>query len=214
MAWNNIEGRAAYLWIYSEFLKEAPQDAVIVEVGVALGKSIAFCATEAIRLGRRDITIVAVDSWEGIARNGEQQASGPPTPDGDYELFLETMKRCCPEALNRIHIMRARSTDAAKRFAPQEIRSFRGSNFPNISTRPKRPNLVVLDAAHDYKSVCEDIAAWKSVLAPEGWMGGDDYVAEYQGVIDAVGQFFAPEGGDRVEVRHDEGWGTWLVRGA
>jgi cephalosporin hydroxylase len=188
MSWSDIPGRAAYLWIYNEFLKTAPTNAVIVEVGVALGKSIAYCARRCIDLGRDDITIVAVDPWGGYARNGEQQASGPPTPDGDWELFQRTMTECAPEELAILKIVRTTSVIAAA--APGPV------------------HLVVLDAAHDYESVRDDIAAWTSRLAPGGWIGGDDYVDEYPGVKQAVQEAFGV-----VEIRHEEGWGTWLHRG-
>jgi cephalosporin hydroxylase len=194
MSWSDIPGRAAYTWIYDAFLAVAPKNAIIVEVGVALGKSLAYCASKAIEIGRDDIEIIAVDSWAGVARNGEQQADGPPTPDGDWELFNRTMGLHCPKELQRISIVRRDSLAAARKLA----------------RRKSRPSLVVLDADHTLEAVTADIHAWQSLMGPDGWIGGDDYMPEYQGVIDAVGKYFPSS---EVEVRHDQGWGTWLVRG-
>ena len=52
---------------------------------------------------------------------------------------------------------------------------------------------------------------WLESLAPSGWIGGDDYEAEYPGVIRAVRERFGEPGLD-FEVRNDQDWGTWLCR--
>jgi hypothetical protein len=193
MSRENIPGRSAYLWIYDRFIATAPRDAVVVEVGVALGKSISYIARKCIDAGRDDIRIVAVDPWVGTARNGEQQASGPPSLDGDFELFKRTMLEHAPDELKRIEIMRRPSVVAAHYFPKRSI------------------DLVVLDAAHDYASVRDDITAWLPNVKPDGMIGGDDYMPEYQGVIDAVLEAFPAAGGFVVEERYDQSWGTWLV---
>lgn len=191
MSYMDIPGRCAYLWVYEDFIKTAPKDAVVVEVGVALGKSIAHMARLAINAGRDDITIVAVDPWAGVARNGEQQASGPPTPDGDFKLFLDTMEKQAPEEFARIKVMRHWSSEAAAQFGDRSI------------------DLVVIDAAHDFDNVMLDLCAWYPKIKPNGVMAGDDYEPVYQGVIDAVASFFKEK---HPEVRHDQGWGTWRVQ--
>ncbi len=189
--YSDIPGRAAYLWLYDQFVLSAPQDAIVVEVGVALGKSIAYLARKCIDAGRKDIRIYAVDPWAGTARNGEQQANGPATPDGDYELFIEQMKKHCPEELERIRIIRKESVKGAEAFSDHTVQ------------------LVVLDAAHDYDSVKQDIAVWLPKIAMGGAIGGDDFVDDFPGVKKAVNEAFD---GYSVEVRHDEGWGTWRVQ--
>lgn len=189
--WSDIPGRAAYLWIYDRFVASAPLGATVIEVGVALGKSAAYLARKAIDAGRSDIHIIAVDPWAGTARNGEQQANGPPTPDGDYQLFLATMEAQAPEELQRITVYRRPSVEAAKLFTDASL------------------DLVVIDAAHDYDSVKADIAAWLPKIKKGGAIGGDDYMTEYQGVIDAVKEAFP---GQHIEVHHNDGWGTWRVQ--
>lgn len=195
MSWQDIEGRAAYLWIYDEFLKQAPHGACIVEVGVALGKSVAYAASKCIELKRHDVRIYAVDPFGGYARNGEQQKAGPPTPDGDYHLFEASMREHAPEERARINLLRLTSLEAATCFARRTWRL---------------PHLVVLDADHTFEAVRDDIEAWRAVLAPGGWIGGDDYEEEaFPGVIRAVKECFGPL---PVEVRREQDWGTWLVR--
>lgn len=187
----DIPGRSAYLWIYDEWLASQPRyGACVVEVGVALGKSLSYLAEACMTDHRRDIAIYGVDTWAGTARNGEQQLLADDM-GGDFTLYARQMLAHAPQAFEMIRPLRVDSVRAAGFFRPyQDV------------------DLLILDGAHDYDTVRLEIAAWAECLAPGGWIGGDDYMPEFQGVIDAVTGAF----GGRVEVRHDEGWGTWLVR--
>jgi hypothetical protein len=53
------------------------------------------------------------------------------------------------------------------------------------------PHFVYIDAAHDYDSVCADLAAWYPKLALGGLIGGHDYISAWPGVIRAVDEFRA-----------------------
>lgn len=184
--WSDIVGRAAYLWIYDEWIKSNPhQGAVVVEVGVALGKSLAYLCESLRDVGRDDIVVYAVDIWGGYARNGEQTAMAE-AAGGDFSLYCKTLLEHSPYTLERAHVVRMRSDEWAV---------------------PGFTDLVVLDADHTLEQVRMDISCALGGLSPNGWIGGDDYEPEYQGVIDAVKEAF-PEG---VELRK-EGWGTWLKR--
>ena len=194
MSWKDIPGRAAYLWLYDEFVASAPQDAVVVEVGVALGKSIAYLARKCIDARRDDIIIYAVDPWMGTARNGEQQADGPPTADGDWRLFNRMMYTHAPEERDRIVIVRETSVRGA-------------------TSIPYKSHLVVLDAGHDYADVKADLEAWVPRIHSGGAIGGDDWVPDFPGVERAVREYFPDhDTHGHIEVRHDEGWGSWRVK--
>ncbi|MEK0324169.1 MAG: class I SAM-dependent methyltransferase [Nitrosopumilus sp.] len=52
-------------------------------------------------------------------------------------------------------------------------------------------DLVFLDAAHDYNSVCNDIHAWLPKIKVGGWIGGHDYGDPRWKVHLAVQEFFA-----------------------
>jgi predicted O-methyltransferase YrrM len=193
MSYRNIPGRCAYLWIYDEWIKTAPKDAIAVEVGVALGRSIAHLARLCIDAGRGDIRIYAVDAWAGVARNGEQQLYGD-NAGGDFCLFAQQMLQHAPAEFQRINVIRTWSTDAARLFDPGTV------------------DLVVLDADHTYEWVSAEIRAWRPLLKSDGVLGGDDYhPTEFPGVIQAVREVYAD---DRIEVRHDQSWPTWRVLGA
>lgn len=190
MSYTNIPGRCAYLWIYDEWIKSAPKDAIAVEVGVALGRSIAHLARLCIDAGRDDIKIYAVDAWAHVARNGEQQSMGD-AAGGDFCLFAQQMLQHAPAELQRINVIRTWSTDAARLFADGSV------------------DLVVLDADHTYEWVSAEIDVWQPKLRADGVMGGDDYhPVEFPGVIQAVTEAWDD---DRIEVRHDQSWPTWRV---
>jgi hypothetical protein len=186
MAWNNIPGHSGFLPVYEEFVRSARPGAVAVEVGVALGHSIAFLARAALD-AKKPIEIWAVDPWAGVARNGEQQhfLGGKPCP-GDFTLFLEMMRACAREELEHVRVIRAESLRAARL-------------FPRASC-----DLVLIDAAHDYDSVMADIGAWLPTVKPGGILAGDDHEPNYPGVERACRKWF----GDGYEVRGT----TWVLK--
>lgn len=47
-------------------------------------------------------------------------------------------------------------------------------------------NMVFVDAAHDYQSVCRDIATARKLLAPNGLLCGHDFHDTWPGVCQAV----------------------------
>jgi hypothetical protein len=192
MGWQDIPGRHAMGWIIDEALERTRTGGIWVEVGVALGKGIAIMARRLIDAQREDVTLYAVDPWAGLARNGEQQASGPPTRHSDWDLFLGTMQRCAPEELRRVNVLRLESTRAARAFSDFSI------------------DLCLIDADHAYEAVCEDLGAWIPKVRSGGIIGGDDHhEEEFPGVPRACRQFF----GDRYEVREDAQyqWPCWAA---
>jgi Methyltransferase domain len=186
MAWNNIPGHSGFLPLYEEFVKNAEPGAVAVEVGVALGHSIAFLARRALD-ARKPIEIWGVDPWSGVARNGEQQhfLGGKPCP-GDFTLFLEMMRTHAREELESLRLLRVESQRAAR-------------VFPRASC-----DLVLIDAAHDFDSVDADIQAWLPAVKPGGILAGDDHEPNYAGVEKACRKWF----GSDYEVRGT----TWILK--
>lgn len=51
-------------------------------------------------------------------------------------------------------------------------------------------DFVFIDAAHSYKAVKADIAAWRPKVRDGGWLGGHDYHEAHPGVIQAVDEAF------------------------
>lgn len=142
-----------YPVLYSRFISEMPScDGVFVEVGCWKGKSVAYLAVEAINSGKQ-VMIYAVDTWAGSA-NEECHQKDPHVVAGTlYDLFLENVS----ELRKVISPMRMKSTEAA-------------ATFPDRSV-----DIVFIDAAHDYDSVCADINAWLPKVRPGGYLAGHDY---------------------------------------
>jgi hypothetical protein len=163
MSWADIPGFSGFTWLYDDVVSRLEPGAVIVEVGVALGHSIAYLARKVIDSGK-DIQIWAVDPWAGVARNGEQQAVLGGKARGDFDLFLRTMMIHAPDELEILRVVRAPSVRAARLFRDESV------------------DLVLIDAAHDAPSVSDDIEVWRSKIRPGGILAGDDHEPTYPGV--------------------------------
>jgi hypothetical protein len=185
MSYEDIPGYSGFEWLYKEWVQAAPRNAVAVEVGVALGHSIACLAAECIKHGRNDIEIWAVDPWGGYARNGEQQEKlgGEPGP-GDFRLFIDSMLAHAPDALDRIRVIRADSTRAARLF--------------------RACDLVLIDAAHDFQSVVDDIESWQGKMRMGSILAGDDHEPNYPDVEQACKALFGAE--------YETKGSTWIKR--
>jgi len=175
VSWTDIPGYSGFEWLYAEFAATAPKNAIAVEVGVALGHSVAYLARLLIDAGRTDVQVWAVDPWAGVARNGEQQEALGTAPRGDFRLFLDQMIAHAPEELEFIRIVRAPSEVAAEMFF---------SLFPT---------LVLIDAAHDYDSVALDISVWSRCVRSGGILAGDDHEPNYPGVERACREAFGTD---------------------
>ena len=174
MSYADIPGYSGFLHLYDAAVEHFGDGAVFVEVGVALGHSVAYLARKVIDAGHTKTRIYAVDPWAGYARNGEQQAAlGADGTPGDFRLFLDNMAKHAPEELERIAVLRLRSVQAS-------------SCFDWID----EPSMVLIDGAHDRDSVVEDITAWKLCMPPGSWMCGDDHEPTYPGVQQACESVF------------------------
>lgn len=163
MSWADIPGYSGFLFLYDEFVKEAPEGAIVVEVGVALGHSIAYLSRKVLDSGK-NIEVWAVDPFAGEARNGEQQAVLGEKSAGDFNLFLTMMTTHAPEELEIVRVLRTTSDRACRLFSEESV------------------DLVLIDAAHDEVSVSFDIDSWIGRVRLGGILAGDDHEPNYPGV--------------------------------
>lgn len=171
MSYEKIPGYSGFLKVYDRAVAAAKDGAVFVEVGVALGHSIAYLARSVLDSGKI-VEVYAVDPWEGVARNGEQQAALGERRSGDFGLFVDAMRENCPEEFEIVRVLRMTSQRAARFFEPRSL------------------DLVLIDGAHDYDSVSRDIAAWLPKMKRGGILAGDDHEPNYPGVERAAKQAF------------------------
>lgn len=179
MSRTTIPGWDPIVEVYKRWLETMPRPgAVVVEVGVALGRSLTYVADYCVERGRKDVEVYAVDSWAHNAPNGEQQTMAADA-GGDFSLYAKMLLAHDPKAFEVIRPIRATSERAARMFDDGSV------------------DLVLIDADHSYEGCISDIRAWLPKVRAGGWIGGDDHHEEYHpGVIKACKEAF----GDRYEV--------------
>lgn len=133
---------------------------IVVEVGVWKGASVVTMA-RALQKLNLDGVVIAIDTWLGSAEHYQEKFA----PDLDCEfgyprLYRKFMANICHEGL----------TDQVVPLPLDSINAFQ-----LLKARGLRPDVLHIDAGHDYQSVMADLKAWWPELAPGGVLVGDDY---------------------------------------
>jgi predicted O-methyltransferase YrrM len=170
---------------------------IIVEVGVWKGGSVKTMAARAKELGL-DCVVVAIDTWLGSSEhwlNADERSqlrflNGYPRL---YHTFVANVidkglqDYVVPlplDSINALHLLRAKHI------------------FPDV---------VHIDAGHDYQSASSDLRNWWDSLADGGVLIGDDYYTDgvtWQDVRRAFDDFFK----DRADIRIEASDGKCFVR--
>jgi len=156
---------------------------IVVEVGVWKGASVVTMAKEIERL-KLDAVVIAIDTWLG---SSEHYLWEKFIPDLDFEfgyprLYHKFAANICNEGLQ-------------DQVVPLPLDSING--FQLLKARGIRPDVLHIDAGHDYLSVMGDLKAWWPQLSPGGVLIGDDYFKSFLGmgkwpeVRQAFDEFFA-----------------------
>ncbi len=187
MSWQDIPGWFDFDDIYDEAISTAPKGAVIVEVGVAFGRSLAYLARKALDAGRRDLIIYGVDPWQDDWNPdwnndetkrptwGAEHAVWARQQGGPMNAFVEMMRTHAREELELVRPIRGYWQDAAKM-----IEQAHGWNL----------SMVFIDGDHRYEPVLGDIKAAQRLVIPRGIIAGHDYTHEFPGVQQAVHEVF------------------------
>jgi hypothetical protein len=156
---------------------------IVAEVGVWKGASIVTMAKEMQRLNL-DASVIAIDTWLG---SSEHYLWEKFIPDLDFEfgyprLYHKFAANICKEGL-------------ANYVVPLPLDSINA--FQLLKERRIRPDVLHIDAGHDYFSVMADLKAWWPQLKEGGVLIGDDYFKSFLGkskwpeVRQAFDEFFA-----------------------
>lgn len=157
---------------------------IVVEVGVWKGASVVTMAKEIERL-KLDAVVIAIDTWLG---SSEHYLWEKFIPDLDFEfgyprLYHKFAANICNEKLQDIVV-------------PLPLDSING--FQLLKERGIRPDVLHIDAGHDYLSVMGDLKAWWPQLTDKGILIGDDYFkkplisqGKWPEVRQAFDEFFA-----------------------
>ncbi|MCF8199651.1 MAG: class I SAM-dependent methyltransferase [Sulfuritalea sp.] len=148
---------------------------LVIEVGVWKGASTIFMA-EQLRAAGLESSVLAVDTFLGSITHltrPESRASLAPRHGWPqlYYLFLANVIR---RKLENYIVPFPQTSDTA---------------FQLMQQMGLRPQLVHIDAAHDYESVARDLANYYSLLAPGGALVGDDFTTHWPEVVWAATEF-------------------------
>lgn len=123
----------------------------VVELGSLLGKSTRFIAECLPENGK----VYAVDHWLGsIEHNNPKKINVYPKLDTLYERFLS----------NIIHVNLC-----------HKIIPIRATTLEAVDLIFEQPDLVFVDASHEYEDVLNDLEAWYPRVRKNGILCGDDW---------------------------------------
>jgi hypothetical protein len=147
--------------IYLTRAIEQVRPAIVVEVGVWKGASIVTLA-KAIQRLKLDAVVIAIDTWLG---SSEHYLWEKFIPDLDFQFGYPRLYH--KFAANIV------TQGLADLVVPLPLDSINA--FQLLKERGIRPDVLHIDAGHDYHSVMADLKAWWPQLNPGGILIGDDY---------------------------------------
>jgi predicted O-methyltransferase YrrM len=147
---------------------------VVIEVGSWLGLSTRHIA----RTMRKDGVVYAVDHWLGSPNEDNSSFDLPNL----YRQFLS----------NVIH------ENLTDKIIPIRMSSYEASRTLDV-----KPDLIYLDATHDFYSVYEDLCNWFPFVQGHGVLCGDDYLWGYDLPVQRAVHLFAQL---RNLTVHADGW--------
>jgi predicted O-methyltransferase YrrM len=169
---------------------------IIVEIGVWKGGSTMTMAN-AIKAANANGVVIAVDTWLGSADHWTQK-----------EYFADlAMDHGYPSLVRKFmnNVVEAGLSDYV---LPVPLDSLNAAHV--LKAFEVQPDVIHLDAAHEYAPVLADIKAWWPLLKPGGLFIGDDYNTNggWPGVRQAFDEFFAGLGIKQVEHLNGKCWIT------
>jgi predicted O-methyltransferase YrrM len=150
-----IPGWFNYSETYDIIADQIPDDGKIVEIGSFYGRSTSYLATTLFNSGKENVKIYAVDTFEGSSEH-----SNLDLPNDFLSEFRENLKFFIGREM--VIPCQGRSDDVKmlERFEEASI------------------DYIMVDGAHEYEPVMDDILNWWPKLKPDGVMFGDDYGLE------------------------------------
>jgi predicted O-methyltransferase YrrM len=140
---------------------------IVVEVGVWKGASVVTMAKEIQRL-ELDAVVIAIDTWLG---SSEHYLWEKFVPDLDFALgYPRLYHKFAANIVNE---------GLADIVVPLPLDSING--FQLLKAKGIRPDVLHIDAGHDYQSVMADLKAWWPLLNDGGVLVGDDYFKPFLG---------------------------------
>lgn len=147
-----IPGWFNYSETYDIVVDQIADDGVIIEIGSFLGRSTHYLATALYNAGKEDVKIYCVDTFEGSTEHASIKL-----PKDFSSIFKDNLQ---------FFIGRNMVIPCQGRSDSEEILN----QFKDESV-----DYIMVDGAHEYDAVEDDIINWWPKLKPTGVMVGDDY---------------------------------------
>jgi len=165
-----IPGWFNYAEMYDLVIENIPEDGKILEIGCFLGKSTNYLCTNLVNAGKENVTVYALDTFKGSTEHKflnkmvDKNGSFYDKTRANLSYFI---------GRNQCHLIESRSDDQ------KTIDRFEDKTF----------DMIMVDGAHEYDAVKEDIENWWPKLKDNGIMLLDDMYLESvkQAAHDALG---------------------------
>lgn len=168
-----LEGFFNWQFLYDEMVSIAKDGEFIIEIGVWEGRSAVYLA-EKIKESGKDITVIGIDPYVyGLLGN---------QGDANEMHRLEKLRKTVDQnGLSKIlYNLVAKSEDAARLISKL-------TNGNKIAG-------VFIDGDHSFEGCAKDIKLYDVLVRKGGIVAGHDYThGEWQGVVDAVNQYYKPK---------------------
>jgi len=171
---------------YDQLLDNCPDGSEILEIGSFMGRSTSYLATNIVNSGKR-VHVYALDTFEGSSEHSGLDIAG-----GFYETFKENLKAFIDGGI--VTPVKSRSDDV------NTLKRWVDGHFHGI----------IVDGAHEYEAVKDDILNWWPKLADGGSMIGDDMslASVQQAVQDTFGKQLCPQSSGIMFIQGHEQWFT------
>ena len=169
-----IPGWFNYSETYDIIVDQIPEDGKIVEIGSFLGRSTHYLATSLVNAGKENVKIYSVDTFEGSTEHANIKL-----PKDFSSIFRDNLQYFIGR--NMVHVCQGRSDE-------QKILDMFEDNSIDY---------IMIDGAHEYDAVQDDIINWWPKLKENGTMVGDDYLLNSvaEAVKDGFSQLKVPNFG-------------------
>ena len=161
-----------------EYILQDIKPSTVVEVGSWKGASVIHMAKVARRLGL-ETKFICVDTWLGC----------------NDLLWLEDewrsslLLRHGYPSMFRQFIFNLIANKVVDDVFPLPMTS--SCAFQVLKKLQIRPDAIYIDAGHEEEEVTTDLKLYHELLAPGGWLFGDDYLPTLMGVVNSVNRFCA-----------------------
>lgn len=163
--------------LFERLLDQSPVP-VFVDVGAWKGQASIFVA-RLMERAQLNGCVIAIDTFLGSVQQWREGRRWFDRPQGRADLFDRFLQNVFYSELTHLIVPLPQTPLAAAKLL----------RHAHITA-----GIVHLDASHDYETVLQEAQAFWPLLAPGGYLAGDDYHASWPGVVRAADELAAKLG--------------------